>query len=82
MKKFTPFEIIAYFGFFDFFENPDLDHVQIGIKHEKIVEFPKNQKKIEKLNLDLPFAIGFIKIRQLARFLQHFEVGRFFGFST
>ena len=75
MKKFTHFEIIAYQGFFDFSKNPDLDHVQIGIKHEKNSRISKNQKNFEKLNLGLPFAIGFIKIRQLARFLQHFEVG-------
>ena len=41
----------------------------------------KNQRKykilifFEKLNLDLSFGEGFDGIRQLARFLQHFEVG-------
>ena len=37
----------------------------------------KNQRKyffFEKLNLDLSFGEGFDGIRQLARFLQHFEV--------
>ena len=33
LKKFTHFEITAYFGFFDFFEITDLVHVQIAIKH-------------------------------------------------
>ena len=32
LKKFTHFEITSYLGFFDFFENPDLGHVQIAIK--------------------------------------------------
>ena len=47
MQKFTLFEIIAYPGFFDFFENPDMSDVHIAIKHIKIVEnskFKKNSK--------------------------------------
>ena len=44
MKKFTLFEIIAYLGFFDFFENPDMADVQIGTKHAKIVEISKFKK--------------------------------------
>ena len=44
MKKFTHFESIAYLGFFDFFENPDLAYVQIGTKHAKIYENSKFKK--------------------------------------
>ena len=45
MQKFTLFEIIAYLGFFDFFENPDMSDVQIAIKHVKIYENSKFKKK-------------------------------------
>ncbi len=74
MQKFTHFEIIVDFGFFDFFQNPDLDDVQSAVKHSKIVEnfkisiFPKN------IVLELPFGIGFIKIHQQARFLCFSEI--------
>ena len=44
MKKFTHFESIAYLGFFDFFENPDMADVQIAIKHVKIYENSKFKK--------------------------------------
>ena len=37
--------------------------------------FFKSQKNLENLILDLSFAVGFIKIHNLARFLEHFEVG-------
>ena len=50
MQKFTLFEIIAYLGFFDFFENPDMAEVQSAIKHAKIDENSKFEKKIEKID--------------------------------
>ena len=42
----------------------------------------KIQKNFEKLILELPFGGGFIKIHNLARFLQHFEIWWFSRFST
>ena len=61
MQKYTHFEIIVYFWFFDFFENPDMADVQSAIKHAKIVENSKFKKQNSKhLILELPFAIGFI----------------------
>ena len=40
----------------------------------KIADPAEWTKNLEKPILDLSFGIGFVKIRQLARFLQHFEV--------
>ena len=80
LKKFTQFEIIAYHEFFDFFENPDLVDVQIGTKHWKMYENLKFQFFFEKPIPDLSFGMGFIKIHQLARFLQPLENAWFSGF--
>ena len=60
--------------FSTFPENPDLADVQIAIKHAKIDENSKFKKNLENFILELPFGIGFIKIHELARFLQQFEV--------
>ena len=42
--------------------------VQSAIKHIKIYENSKFEKKIENIILELPFGIGFIRIRKQARF--------------
>ena len=69
------FEVSSFLVFFDIPKNPDLGDVQIGAKHGKIDKKSKISIFLEKINLDLSFAQGFIKILYLARFLQHFEVG-------
>ena len=56
------------------YKNPDLSDVQIGTTHSKMNIFSKVKKILNKLIRDLSFVIGFIKIRQLARFLQQFEI--------
>ena len=48
--------------------------VQSALKHAKIDENSKFKKNLENLILELPFGIGFIKIHELARFLQNFEI--------
>ena len=47
--------------------------VQSALKHAKIYENSKFKKNPKKLIPKLSFAVGFIKIHQLAQFLQHFE---------
>ena len=53
----------------------NLGDVQIAVKQKKIDKNEKFFKNLEKLNLTLSFAVGFIKIHLLAQFLQQFEVG-------
>ena len=56
------------------FENPDMVGVQSAVKHAKIVENSKFEKKFENIILELSFGVGCIKINHLARFLQQFEI--------
>ena len=42
--KITHFEIIVDLRIWDFFENPDMAHVQSAVKHWKIDEISKFQK--------------------------------------
>ncbi len=53
----------------EYWKIPNPRFVQTAIKHQKIDENQIFQFFKEKLNLDLSFAQGFIKIHQLARFL-------------
>ena len=64
----------SYLVFFDIFANPDLIEVHIPIYHRKMVENFKIIIFSENIVLELPFGVGFDKIRQQARFLCYFEI--------
>ena len=67
---------------FKIFRKSGYDRCSNDVKTCKNWRNFKIQKKIEKLILELPFGIGFIRIHQPARFVQHFEIWWFSGFST